>query len=227
MALYERPRGVIKNNSCIITVQSSILQLFTMIYAMPFSTQRLAGTVFVSLCCTLAFVIGQPATDLLAYDRFAVEGLETWRLVTANFVHTNGYHLLLNLGGGWLLWALHKEHYRFLRYCKVMLWCSFATSAGIYFFSSSMIWYVGLSGALHGLFIWGACMDIRTGLKSGWLLLVGGAMKVIYEQYFGSSEQVASIIEANVATDAHLYGAIAGGVLFLLMYPPKTKFSPP
>ena len=55
-------------------------------------------------------------------------------------------------------------------------------------------------------------------MKSGWLLLIGLALKVGYEQREGSSEQVANLIDANVAIDAHLFGALTGVVIFMLMF---------
>ena len=117
-----------------------------------------------------------------------------------------------------LLWALHGEHYRIGLYLKVFVWCCLGTSVGLYFFSPDLIWYAGLSGALHGIFAWGACVDIKEKMKSGWLLLIGLAIKVGYEQIDGSSEQVANLIDAKVAVDAHLFGALTGIAIFLLMF---------
>ena len=144
--------------------------------------------------------------------------LETWRLLSGNIVHTNGYHLLLNLSGLTLLWALHGEHYRIGRFLKVFVWCSLGTSAGLYLFSEDLIWYAGLSGALHGIFVWGALMDIMNKMRSGWILLGGVALKVIYEQISGSSAQVAALIDAKVAIDSHLFGALSGLIIFTLMW---------
>ena len=61
-------------------------------------------------------------------------------------------------------------------------------------------------------------MDILNKVRSGWLLLAGVAAKLLFEQFQGSSEDVASLIDASVAIDAHLYSAVCGAVLFLLMW---------
>lgn len=173
---------------------------------------------FIIACLVLVAGYFEPlASEWLAYDRYAIEGWETWRLFTGNLVHTNVNHLLLNLAGLILLSLLHYPHYRTLRFLKVFTWCAIATSLGIYFYSPSLIGYAGLSGALHGVFVWGACMDIRNKTPSGWLLLIGVIGKIIYEQNFGSSQEIADLINATVAIDAHLYGGIAGFILFLLM----------
>ncbi|QJR82685.1 rhombosortase [Alteromonas pelagimontana] len=185
--------------------------------ALPLAPRYSIGPLIVAVLSILAFFCEPRSSDYLAYDRYAIEGFETWRLITGNLVHTNGYHLVMNIAGLLLLWALHGEHYRPVRYIKLFFWCCLGTSIGIYWFSANLIWYVGLSGALHGIFIWGACMDIRQGMKSGWLLLIGVSGKVLYEQLTGGSTEVAALIDANVAIDAHLYGAVSGLLLFTAM----------
>lgn len=189
-----------------------------MMISLPLSPQFSVGPLLVAIFVVIAYLAEPVSGQWLAYDRYAVEGMETWRVITGNLVHTNGFHVLLNLAGLVLLWLLHGEHYRISRFVKVFLWCCLGTSAGIYFMSPDLIWYAGLSGALHGVFVWGACMDIRKGLRSGWLLLAGVAVKLGYEQYTGSSDGVAELINATVAVDAHLYGALSGALIFLLMW---------
>lgn len=189
-----------------------------MMISLPFSPKYSLGPALLAICAIATFIFEPLSGEWLAYDRYAIQGLETWRILTGNIVHTNGYHLLLNLAGLILLWALHGEHYRVGRFLKVFVWCSIGTSVGLYFFAENLIWYAGLSGALHGMFVWGSCMDINTRVRSGWLLLAGVAIKIGYEQISGSSTHVAALIDAKVAVDAHLYGAISGFIIFSLMW---------
>ena len=189
-----------------------------MMISLPFSPKYSFGPLLLAICAIAAFMFEPLSGEWLAYDRYAIQGLETWRILTGNIVHTNGPHLLLNLAGLTLLWALHGEHYRVGRFLKVFVWCSIGTSVGLYFFAENLIWYAGLSGALHGMFVWGACMDINNKVHSGWLLLAGVGVKIGYEQLAGSSAQVAALIDAKVAVDAHLFGAISGLIIFTLMW---------
>ena len=80
--------------------------------------------------------------------------------------------------------------------------------------------YVGLSGILHGLFVWGACKDVENREKTGWLLLIGITIKVAAEQFGGDTSDIANLIDASVAIDAHLFGAFSGLVVFgsVLLY---------
>jgi membrane associated rhomboid family serine protease len=77
--------------------------------------------------------------------------------------------------------------------------------------------YSGLSGWLHCLIIWGACADIAKHWSSGWLILFGVFIKVIWEQIHGGSADIVALIGVNVAVDAHLFGAITGLIMFFIM----------
>jgi rhomboid family GlyGly-CTERM serine protease len=158
------------------------------------------------------------SSNLFAYDRNQLNDFQWWRLITGHFLHTNTTHLLLNTAGLALLWALHGHYYKMPRYLIIFLVLCLGTAIGLYFFDQQMQWYVGLSGVLHGLFIIGAYFDIQNSFKSGWLMLIGVWLKVIHEQIFGASEEVAELIAANVAVDAHLFGTITGSIIILYYF---------
>jgi rhomboid family GlyGly-CTERM serine protease len=88
--------------------------------------------------------------------------------------------------------------------------CALVTSAGLYFFNPEILWCVGLSGALHGLFFIGAAGCIRAGINQGKWLLAGLGVKLTWEQTMGEMPFSGGIVGGNVVTDAHLWGAIGG-----------------
>jgi len=155
--------------------------------------------------------------ELLRYERSAVANGELWRLITANFIHLGWAHLALNsvalLTIGWLFgeersrkgWALD------------LLLCALVCSGGLFLFSPAVMWVVGLSGALHGLFFIGASGWIRHGIMAGWGLLAGLSLKVIWEQWQGEIPLSAEIVGGNVVTDAHLWGAFGGAFAVLTL----------
>ncbi|AWB65933.1 rhombosortase [Saccharobesus litoralis] len=154
---------------------------------------------------------------------------EWWRLITGHLVHSNTYHSLLNLGGVLAVWALHGEYYAKYKLAIVSLLLGLAISASIVMWQS-YTHYVGFSAILHGLFCFGAIEDIKRKVNGGELILLFVIGKVIWEQIAGGSMQVAELINANVATDAHLFGTIFGciiGVIYIVTWgknlPRKTK----
>ncbi|MFB2669040.1 rhombosortase [Shewanella xiamenensis] len=175
----------------------------------------------VSLLCALLYVAGlfTPSVDnLLAYRRSDIGDGQWWRLVTGNLLHTNHWHLLMNLAGLWVVLFLHHFHYQ-LRGLTVLfiLLCLFE-GIGLYLGYPQLLGYVGLSGMLHGLFAYGAVQDIRRKMYSGYLLLLGVIVKVGHEQFYGASDDVTAMIGARVATEAHLVGLLCGLVCALLFF---------
>ncbi|MEL4426790.1 rhombosortase [Shewanella indica] len=155
-----------------------------------------------------------PLTELFAFRRSAIEQGELWRLVSGNLLHTNFWHLLMNLAGFWVILYLHKEHYNALGVLILTLALCLFEGVGLYLCYPELMGYVGLSGILHGLFAFGALADIRSGRSSGYLLLAGVIAKVGWEQWQGAAAEVSALIGARVAVEAHLVGLIGGIALF-------------
>jgi rhomboid family GlyGly-CTERM serine protease len=177
---------------------------------LPLKFQSYFAPAVVTLVAIACFFLPQSLSSTLIYDRQLIIQGDYWRIITGHFNHTNDYHLLLNLGGLCALWALHGDHYKIKSYLLAFLYIGVICSAALFMFTPEMQRYVGLSGILHGIFVWGAIKDIEYGWRSGYLLLIGVFGKIIWEQLFGASADVMALIESEVAIDAHLWGALAG-----------------
>lgn len=189
--------------------------------AFPIAREHSLIVLIIALLSTIAFavenIMGEAVTNGFVYQRQLIAQGEVWRLVTGHFLHTNGFHLLLNLAALIMLWALHGRFYSIKNYCALFLLCALFTSISLYCFNASLIQYVGLSGVLHGIFVFGAIMDISAKDKTGYVLFIGVWLKIAHEQVYGASTDVSALIEASVAVDAHLWGAV-GGLLFSISY---------
>jgi len=187
----------------------------------PIAQQHSLMVLVIIVLATIAFIseyfLGETITQSLVYQRTLISQGQLWRLFTGHFLHTNGFHLLLNLAALILLWALHGRFYSIKNYSALFFCCAISTSVGIYFYNTELIQYVGLSGVLHGIFVFGAIMDINAKDKTGYLLFVGVWLKIAHEQIYGASTDVSDLIEASVAVDAHLWGAV-GGLIFTIIY---------
>lgn len=168
----------------------------------------------VTLICTVLYFID--ISSQLAYRRSAIAGGEWWRLFTGNLLHTNQWHLLMNLAGLWIICFLHECHYRAANFTLLFILLCLLQGAGLYFCFPAIGGYVGLSGMLHGLFTYGALKDIQIGLRSGYLLFAGVCAKVAYEQIYGATDQITHLIGARVATESHLVGVITGVLIFAI-----------
>lgn len=93
----------------------------------------------------------------LSFDRTLIAQGEGWRIITGNVAHTNLWHLLLNLSGLWVLYSLFREYLTGFRLPLLLLLLGAAVGLGIWWWCPQTQWYMGLSGALHGLFVWGRC----------------------------------------------------------------------
>ncbi|WP_240652772.1 rhombosortase [Rheinheimera riviphila] len=153
-------------------------------------------------------------TPWLEFDRSAIYQGQWWRIVTGHFMHTNNWHLVMNLGGLLLILLLHGSYYRPLQLAVNLLLGSVLIGLALLFWSPQISLYVGLSGWLHALLVCGCCIDIQRQWSSGWLILTAVFGKVIWEQWQGASQDVVTLIDAEVATDAHMYGAVIGLLLY-------------
>ncbi len=180
----------------------------------------------VSLISLLAQAGGEKAILLLRYQRDALQSGEVWRLVTGHLVHVNWTHLGMNLAGLWLIWQIFYPVLRQKQWGAVFVASLVAIDVGLYFFHPHLDWYVGLSGILHGLFAAGAVMMIRQRGLRGSLFLLLLVIKLGWEIWQGAMPGSAESIGTAVITDAHLYGAIGGGLLVLFFPLPTADRRP-
>ena len=160
------------------------------------------------------------ASQWLRYDRDAVLSGQLWRLITGNFVHFGWPHLLMNLAGLLLIWAIFTRVMTNLRWSVVTLTGALGVGIGLLGFNQAIQWYVGLSGVLHAILVAGIILALNAGERIQWLLLCLVAIKLLWEQTVGPLPGSASVAEGPVLVDAHLYGAIAGAIVgFLLVLP--------
>ncbi len=171
---------------------------------------------FILLAC-LVLVIGVFSSELsvyLRYDRNLIEEGEIWRMVTGHFIHLTWSHLLMNLAGFALVFAffgslLSNYHWTFFTFFS-----SVFISLVLYLTSPSLIWYVGLSGILHGLLVLGGLYDYAVRRWESILFLSIIFIKLVWEQLYGALPGSEETAGGPVLVDAHLYGAISALVWF-------------
>jgi rhomboid family GlyGly-CTERM serine protease len=174
------------------------------------------GVALLLVCALLAApeLGGEAVRNALSFDRAAIGAGQWWRLLTAHFVHLDVEHALLNGLGLVLMWALFARDYSPLRWAAIYLFAALTISAGLWWLNPGLEWYVGASGALHGVMTAGTLAHLRRRDLDGWILAAFIIAKLCYEQFAGSMPFAGTV---NTIVDAHLYGAAGGLVLAVFL----------
>ncbi len=166
----------------------------------------------------LAIAFQATGLDLtLRFDREAIVNGAWWLLMTGNLVHLGWSHLLLDLAGLWMVWWFFMGEFTDWQWLFIFVISGLFVTIGLYFFNPHLIWYVGLSGLLHGLFVAGGLRLLSSDFRFAVVLLLVIAIKLGYEQIFGSVPGTSEMSGGPVVVNAHLFGAIGGLVSFLLL----------
>jgi rhomboid family GlyGly-CTERM serine protease len=170
-------------------------------------------------CAVLVLPVlgGDAARALLRYDRAALAAGQWWRLLTAHLVHLDLEHAALNSLGLVLMWALFARDYKPGQWLLIVLSAIAAIDIGLWLRDSTVAWYVGSSGMLHGVMTAGTLVHLRRRDMDGWILAAFIVVKLIFEQSTGALPFVDS--GATVVVDAHLYGSLGGAAMAALLRP--------
>ena len=197
----------------------------TMLPNLNFSTKWLLrqGLLWLLLILLCAILQWSGAVSELRYDRQLIASGQWYRVISANFVHLNNSHLLMNVLGVVMVMVFFSNHLKKRQWIGLIVVSSLFVSIGLMLFNPEIHRYVGLSGVLHGLFIAGAMAEIKRFPLSGWLLLAVLLAKLAWEQLVGAMPGSESMIKGHVVVDSHFYGAIAGFVFYGLIWLKKSK----
>ena len=165
------------------------------------------------LLASIAVILAMTADagrEWLSFDRPAVSSGEIWRLLTGHFVHLGISHLLLNIAGLLLIWYLVGSVFDGRQWLLVLMAVVIGVNLGLWVLEPHLLWYVGLSGLLHGLLAAGIVGSLRAPRIELLALCVALAGKLAYEQLLGPLPGSEESSGGTVIVAAHLYGAIGG-----------------
>ena len=185
---------------------------------MTFSKMVYSWRTFLFLALlVLALAALEPASgNWLRFDREAIAAGEVWRLLTAHWVHLSWPHALGNLGGLLLLAYICGEQLNRAYMLQYLLFSMLFVGGGLYWLAPDLLYYVGLSGVLHGLILVGIFRSPFYSRRIAWLFLLIIAGKVIWEQTpWYDDNALQGVIGGRVETRAHLLGTLSA-VLWLI-----------
>lgn len=186
-------------------------------YGSGWSFRRWWPVLVILVPCLVLACGGEPVRGALAYDRSAILHGELWRVFTGNFVHLGWGHLTEDMAGYVLLWLLFEEVLPGWWCPAIVLFGALGVGMGLLLGDPGLRWYVGISGALNTLWVTGSMVLMRRRDWVGWVLSVFLILKLMYEQRFGPLPFSVTTTGGPVVVDAHLYGALTGAVLGVLV----------
>ena len=168
------------------------------------------GLALLAACALLILpeLAGEAGKLAWRYDRAGLAAGQLWRLITAHIVHLNLEHAALNSLALVLMWALFVRDYSPRQWLFIVLGSIAAIDAGLWMRDSTIAWYVGSSGAMHGVMSAGTLAHVRRRDLDGWILAIFLIVKLGYEQTAGALPFADT--GPGVVVNAHLYGAIGG-----------------
>lgn len=179
---------------------------------------------FVVVLCVALQYLG--LTETWRFDRQRIESGSWYLLLTGNFVHLGLGHLWMNMAGFALIVVLVWQHFNLLEWVTVIVFSSLVVGVGLYLRDPHVGIYYGFSGTLHGVILAGCLADLRHYPKSAGLLLALVIGKLAWEQIAGplpGSEETAG---GSVIVNSHLYGAIGGAIIAVLLLAIRAMRSP-
>ncbi|MFN3786424.1 MAG: rhombosortase [Thiothrix sp.] len=190
-----------------------------MLHRQPYPSLTCSGTGFcvIAAVFTLLLPLLQFFHDELLYQRDQIAAGEIWRLLSGQLVHTNAWHVLLNIAGLWILALFQPQAYPHRYYWLQIMWLASNVAAGLWYLQPQLQWYAGFSGILYGLFLLNgiAWLQQRDWLTAA-VLLLGVCGKTVWDWQVGAAySPTAALINAPVVYAAHLYG-MTGGLLWAM-----------
>lgn len=186
--------------------------------------------VFAAIAATCIMLLLWPeALVSLRWQREALDAGESWRVISAHFVHMSLLHALLNLAGLALVFELLGVSAHPAEAVLVMLISALAIIGGLALLNPAIHWYAGLSGVVHGLWAGLALLGLpgcrwRPGSPQSATALSFAALAVLALKLSGLPlalplplPGLALASGLPVVPESHLYGAIGGAAAALML----------
>jgi len=164
------------------------------------------------LIAVLLLFGGETAREWLRFDRQGIRAGEVWRLVTGHFVHLGWPHFALNAAGLALVWTLVGDVFDRPHWLLIVVASILTMDIGLWLFDPELMWYVGLSGLLHGILAAALLKKLRKPDKETVALTVLLLGKLAWEQLIGPLPGSEGTAGGAVVVDSHLFGALGGAL---------------
>ncbi|WP_370980477.1 rhombosortase [Agaribacterium sp. ZY112] len=193
------------------------------------SAQRLRELSDLFIVVLVVFVAGvfhQELNPWFSWDRQAIDAGQWWRLLSANLMHLNVNHMLMNLSVYVLAAILFQASAGWKQWYASIVLIGLGVGLGLYWFDPNLVNYVGLSGLLYGLIAQQLLLQCRQQPLIYLLIYAVLVYKVVSQQGddFEPSE-MKEFIGGNVVASSHLIGLICGNFIAASIYLYRALFT--
>ena len=171
---------------------------------------------FITLVSGLVMILAPSSIELLRYQSVETSQGQWWRIISANFCHSNWNHWMLNIAGLWLMDIFYSPVLKASIRALLLIFCMLLNVLFMHYLMD-LTWYVGLSGALHGYLVGGAILSWKSSVKINLIILIVVSAKLFVELQWNINQSTETFIEANVVEESHAYGALSA-LLFCIFY---------
>lgn len=156
------------------------------------------------------------------WSRSAIAEGEWWRLLSGHLLHVSVWHGLVNILGLAILWWIFRRDFRWHEWAFIALISLASVNIGLWSWTT-LEWYAGASGWLHGVAAAGVLLLLRQGERWGWWLAGVGLLKIAAEFWWPAEISGTTV---PVAAPAHFFGVLGGitaGCLLALVSKPSRR----
>jgi len=185
-------------------------------------------TIAIALIMLLSLWLLQMLQSSLIFDHRLIAAGQYWRIWTGHFIHTNTEHLLLNAVGFSLFLLLYQPQITPLKLFYSSIYLATCIGLSLFWLNPEIARYAGLSGVLYGLFSLFALQAVfKRDYLLGYAVFFAISSKLLWENIDPSiNSHNAVLINARVASEAHLYGYLAALLYVILFKLVKEKSDP-
>lgn len=173
-------------------------------------------SLWISAVIALAALVSQPWISVLSWNKLAIEHGQWWRLITGVLVHANWLHCAINLIALTIISLLYAKLFNPWQWLSLIITLIVISNTILLLFTH-LSDYVGLSGLLHGLFIYALLKQFPKHKIESSLLFLATILKLTLEYFHPTGLGDQNILGISVATSVHRTFAIVSVGLFILV----------